>query len=91
MTAVQQSLAGVIDWHKPLIGIPRQDLTPLVWKEGGKEKWVVGTRSNVLAVLDGREGEIGEWKGDRGRRMGIANRLLMAGLGGFNRLENSIR
>ena len=59
--AVQRSLAGVIDWHKPLIGIARPDLEPVMSKgpSGGSEVWVA-TRSNVLAVLDGETGNISE-------------------------------
>lgn len=57
--AVQKSLAGKIDWHKSLIGVPRQDFEPAFVKvSGDKDGVVFVTERNVLAVLDAKNGEV---------------------------------
>ncbi|KAJ9104572.1 hypothetical protein QFC21_002070 [Naganishia friedmannii] len=65
--AIQKSLAGVVDWHTQLIGIPRHDLAPgfhrvpaVVNGSVGTEQDVVVvlTDHNVLAVLDPADGGI---------------------------------
>ena len=57
--AVQKSLAGKIDWHKSLIGVPRQDLTPaFISLLEGKDGLVLVTERNVLAVLDAEDGQV---------------------------------
>jgi hypothetical protein len=57
--AVQQTLVGKIDWHKPHIGIPRYDLdSTIVLLPGGKEGFLTVTETNVVAVLNVDDGEI---------------------------------
>jgi hypothetical protein len=60
--AVQRSLAGVIDWHKPLIGVPRPDMQPVLVDTPNGSAVYVATQSNVLALLDGESGNIGGWE-----------------------------
>jgi hypothetical protein len=57
--AVQRSLAGKIDWHKSLIGVPRHDLeTGFVKLPQGRDGVVMVTERNVLAVLGAKDGEV---------------------------------
>jgi len=57
--AVQQTLAGKIDWHKPHIGIPRHDLdSTFVTLPKGNEGYVTVTERNVVALLNPDDGEI---------------------------------
>lgn len=64
--AVQRSLAGKIDWHKSLIGIPRQEFPPTFTKsithtDSSKEEkdvLVTITEKNVLAALKAEDGEV---------------------------------
>ncbi|KAK4687456.1 ER membrane protein complex subunit 1, partial [Tremellales sp. Uapishka_1] len=57
--ALQANLAGVVDWHKPLVGIPILAPTPPRWVETGGQERIVGiTEKNVLAVLDAETGDI---------------------------------
>lgn len=59
---LQQELAGIVDWHKPLIGEPLLEPTPPLFVEG-KEidggRVVQLTKKNLLAVLNAENGEIG--------------------------------
>ncbi|KAJ9115119.1 hypothetical protein QFC22_005449 [Naganishia vaughanmartiniae] len=64
-TAIQKSLAGVVDWHKPLIGIPREDLAPSFHRipaingsNVDQDVIITVTDHNVLAVLDLVDGNI---------------------------------
>ena len=58
--ALQANLAGIVDWHKPLIGPPLLEPTPPRLVETSKGRVVVGlTRKNVLACLDAKTGDIG--------------------------------
>lgn len=58
---LQQELAGIVDWHKPLIGEPLLEPTPPLFVEG---KGIDGgrvvqlTKKNLLAVLNAENGEI---------------------------------
>ncbi|KIS00199.1 endoplasmic reticulum protein [Cryptococcus deuterogattii 2001/935-1] len=58
---LQQELAGIVDWHKPLIGEPLLEPTPPLFVEG-KEidggRVVQLTKKNLLAVLNAENGEI---------------------------------
>jgi hypothetical protein len=64
--AVQRSLAGKIDWHKSLIGIPRQEFPPTFTKsithtgssKEEKDVLIAITEKNVLAVLEAKDGEV---------------------------------
>jgi hypothetical protein len=68
VSALEESEAGVVDWHKELVGVPltdstkalpafiRSDLSSPVKKTG----MAVATKSNVLAVLNpGSTGNVG--------------------------------
>jgi hypothetical protein len=58
--ALQANLAGVVDWHKPLIGTPLLDPSPPSFIDTPQGKRVVAiTRSNVLVCLSAESGEIG--------------------------------
>lgn len=66
-TAIQKSLAGVVDWHKALIGVPRLDLEPsfqripaLNGSDATQDVIVTATDHNILAVLDPADGNIGK-------------------------------
>lgn len=66
-TAIQKSLAGVVDWHKALIGVPRLDLEPSFQRipalnglDAVQDVVVTVTDHNILAVLDPADGNIGE-------------------------------
>lgn len=66
-TAIQKSLAGVVDWHKALIGVPRLDLEPsfqripaLNGSDATQDVIVTATDHNILAVLDPADGSIGK-------------------------------
>lgn len=61
--ALSQSQAGVVDWYKPLVGVP---LSPPVFhrvedakKSSTKSVILVATHSNVLAALEPADGSIG--------------------------------
>lgn len=59
--AIQADLAGVVDWHKPLIGLPVLEPTPPSLVDTAAGRRVVGiTKSNVLAVLNAETGDIGK-------------------------------
>ncbi len=63
--AIQKSLAGVIDWHTKLLGIPRMDLPPTFHNvsfgaAGEKEVVVSVTNQGVLGMLDAEDGSISE-------------------------------
>lgn len=61
--AIQANLAGIVDWHKPLIGEPVLEPTPPSFVELSTGKRVIAvTKSNVLAGLDAKTGDIGRWK-----------------------------
>lgn len=61
--AIQKSLAGKVDWHKPMIGIARKDV-PINYGSidapggGKKDVAVVVTEKNVIAALDVEDGGI---------------------------------
>lgn len=64
-TAIQKSLAGVVDWHTPLIGVPRADLSPSFQRipavNGSgvdQDVLVTVTDHNVLAMLSSVDGNI---------------------------------
>jgi len=54
--ALQANLAGIVDWHKPLIGAPLLIPSPPLHVEN---KVVLVTKKNVLASLDASSGDIG--------------------------------
>ncbi|KAJ9103363.1 hypothetical protein QFC19_004462 [Naganishia cerealis] len=63
--AIQKSLAGVVDWHKRLIGVPREDLAPSFHRipaingtKTDQDVIVTVTDHNLLAVLDPVDGNI---------------------------------
>ncbi|KAL0247478.1 hypothetical protein I308_103543 [Cryptococcus tetragattii IND107] len=58
---LQQELAGIVDWHKPLIGEPLLEPTPPLFVEGKETdggRVVQLTKKNLLAVLNAENGEI---------------------------------
>lgn len=58
--AIQSNLAGIVDWHKPLIGQPLLEPTPpSVIDTASGRKVVSITKSNVVAVLNAESGDIG--------------------------------
>lgn len=68
VNGLYESQAGIIDWHKPYIGIPR--LTPSTSPRfhriastqpniPSKAVVVVGTQKNVLAALNPSDGAVG--------------------------------
>jgi hypothetical protein len=66
--AVQSNLAGVIDWHKALVGIPLSDTgrttSPTfhnfkLANGTDRSSIVLLTESNVVASLSGEDGSIG--------------------------------
>lgn len=58
--ALQAKLAGVVDWHRTLIGVPLFEPTPPSFVDTPAGKRVVAiTRSNVLACLNATSGGIG--------------------------------
>lgn len=61
--ALTRSLAGVIDWHKPLIGVPRYDHAPKFHEllQGGTEHILTVTERNVVASLEPTDGSI-RWR-----------------------------
>jgi hypothetical protein len=60
--ALQANLAGIVDWHKPLIGQPLLDPTPPSILETPEGRRIVSiTKSNVFSLLDAPTGDIGEW------------------------------
>ncbi|WVQ76617.1 hypothetical protein IAR50_006290 [Cryptococcus sp. DSM 104548] len=59
--ALQDNLAGVVDWHKPYIGQPLLNPTPPLYIErnglpGGRI--VLATNKNVLAAINAQNGDI---------------------------------
>ncbi|WVW78933.1 hypothetical protein I302_100896 [Kwoniella bestiolae CBS 10118] len=57
--ALQADLAGIVDWHKPLIGEYLLEPTPPLFVNHKNASRVVGlTKKNVLAVLDVENGDI---------------------------------
>jgi hypothetical protein len=67
-TAIQKSLAGVVDWHTALIGVPRADLSPsfqripaLNGSGVDQDVLVTVTDHNVLAVLNPADGNISKF------------------------------
>lgn len=65
--ALHQSEAGVVDWHKKLIGIPLSaslSTAPVFHRVGGVNEStrsivLTATQSNVLAALDPIDGSVG--------------------------------
>jgi len=65
--AIHESEAGIIDWHKPLVGVPLIDspnTAPLfhrvsVGQGVTKSVVVTATGSNVLAAIDPVDGSVG--------------------------------
>ena len=59
--AIQADLAGVVDWHKELIGEPLLEPTPPKFVDTSAGRRVIAlTRSNVLAALDADTGDVGK-------------------------------
>ncbi len=62
---IQESDAGIIDWHKRLVGVPLVDSTstaPVFHRVGGKNtKSVIlaATGQNLLAALNPVDGSVG--------------------------------
>ncbi|ORY24884.1 putative endoplasmic reticulum protein [Naematelia encephala] len=57
--ALQANLAGIVDWHKPLIGPPLLEPTPPVLVETSNGPRIVAiTRKNVVAALNADNGDI---------------------------------
>jgi len=54
-SALQANLAGIVDWHKPLIGPPLLEPTPPSFIG---DRIVAITRKNVLAVLEAESGAV---------------------------------
>lgn len=69
--ALHASEAGVVDWHKPLVGVPithSQSLSPTFhrFSTGSSRKStqsviLTTTSSNVLAALDPVKGDVGAY------------------------------
>jgi hypothetical protein len=58
--ALQANLAGVVDWHKSLIGVPLLEPSPPSFVDSPIGKRIVAiTQSNVLACLNAASGDIG--------------------------------
>ena len=59
--AIQADLAGVVDWHKELIGEPLLEPTPPKFVDTSAGRRVIAlTKSNVLAALDADTGDVGK-------------------------------
>jgi hypothetical protein len=60
--ALQANLAGIVDWHQPLIGVPLLEPTPpsIIGTAFGRSVVSI-TRKNVLAVLDLAGGDL-RWR-----------------------------
>ena len=59
--ALQENLVGVVDWHKSLIGAPLLEPTPpRIFDTPAGQRVISLTRKNVLACLDGANGDVGE-------------------------------
>ncbi|WVN88836.1 uncharacterized protein L203_104050 [Cryptococcus depauperatus CBS 7841] len=57
--ALQKELAGIVDWHKPLVGEPILEPTPpLFVEDSGRRRLVQITKKNILAVLNADTGEL---------------------------------
>ncbi|ORX33525.1 hypothetical protein BD324DRAFT_668589 [Kockovaella imperatae] len=57
--AIQANVAGIVDWHKPLIGEPHLGPTPPGIYDTSKGRRVVSlTKKNVLACIDAKTGDI---------------------------------
>lgn len=58
ISALQANLAGVVDWHKPLIGSPLLEPTPPSF---AGNQIIAITKKNILAVLDAESGNV-RWR-----------------------------
>lgn len=64
--SLQANLAGVVDWHKPLLGEPLLEPTPPSLVETSRGRRAVAiTKRNVFGVLN-ETGEIGKGVTDAG-------------------------
>lgn len=74
VSAISRQDAGVHDWHRPHIGVPHSSLTnpalaPRLHYPAGRKNSAVavavytGTKRNVLAALEPKQGEISERQG----------------------------
>jgi hypothetical protein len=68
VNGLYESQAGIIDWHKPYIGIPRlthstsprfHQIVSTQPKIPSKAVVIVGTQKNVLAALNPSDGVVG--------------------------------
>lgn len=60
--ALQANLAGIVDWHQPLIGVPLLEPTPPSIIDTASGRALISiTRKNVLAVLDLAGGDV-RWR-----------------------------
>lgn len=65
VSAIQENVAGVVDWHRPQLGVSILTPTPpqIVKVPGDDKKGLVLsiTHSNVLGAVDEDTGDIGEF------------------------------
>jgi hypothetical protein len=84
VNGLYESQAGIIDWHKPYVGIPRltrwtsprfHQIASTQPNVPSKAVVVVGTQKNVLAALNPSNGNIGTFVSDANNAQ-RAHRLL---------------
>jgi hypothetical protein len=61
--AVHRSDVGLIDWYKKLVGVPLTTTaqSPSFHHVRGRDIILTATMSNVLAALDAKDGQVGEY------------------------------
>lgn len=52
VSALQENLAGIVDWHRALIGTPLRSAPPQFVDIGGQQAIVAVTDKKVLTVLE---------------------------------------
>jgi hypothetical protein len=60
--ALQESEAGVVDWHKKLVGVPLSgspSTAPVFHRFAERSFVLTATENNVLAALDTKDGSVG--------------------------------
>jgi ER membrane protein complex subunit 1 len=61
--ALHESDVGIIDWYKPLVGVPHYSSFHRFGTENTRSIILTATESNVLAALNPDSGSIGEYAG----------------------------
>lgn len=61
VSALQENLAGIVDWHRALIGKPLASAPPQFVDIDGHRAVVAVTDKKVLAVLDENTGDV-RWR-----------------------------